>query len=416
VIFPSPERQTVPAVHICLAADDEAAQARYVQAVTRLRAVRSFLERHPFATDAAIAALLALFVLQDVYTSSGYLSGSKAVYVPTALLMTLPLAWRRRAPLTVVSVVMGALVAESLAVGSAPTPDTPLIALLLATYSVGAHCERTRALVGAAVSLAATVVWVGPGDFLWPVVVFGGAWVAGRLVRQRALQAVVLEERALALDRAREADARAAAADERARIARELHDILAHSLSLIVVQAGGERMALGGDRAATTEVLEAIERTGREALAETRRLLGTLRAEDEALLRRPQPTLAELERLVSQVRDAGLSVDLRVEGEPVSLSGGVAVSAYRIVQEALTNVVKHAGDARVHVVVRYRGSELELEVADDGGGLRTAAGNGHGLIGMRERVALYGGDLFASAGADGGFVVRARFPLGSAAS
>jgi signal transduction histidine kinase len=280
VIFPSPERQTAPAVHICLAADDEAAQARYVQAVTRLRAVRSFLERHPFATDAAIAALLALFVLQDVHTSSGYLSGSKAVYVPTALLMTLPLAWRRRAPLTVASVVMGALVVESLAVGSSPTPDTPLIALLLATYSVGAHCERTRALVGLAISLAATVVWVGPGDFLWPVVVFGGAWLAGRLVRQRALQAVVLEERALALDRAREADARAAAADERARIARELHDILAHSLSLIVVQAGGERMALGGDRAATTEVLEAIERTGREALAETRRLLGPLRAED----------------------------------------------------------------------------------------------------------------------------------------
>jgi signal transduction histidine kinase len=350
-----------------------------------LPAVRRLLERHPFASDAAVAVALAALVESDILTSLDYFTGSKAVYLSAASLMTVPLAWRRRAPLPVLVVVMAALVFEAIGVGSAPTPDTPLIAWLLAIYTVAAHCERTAALIGGAVSLAAGTVWIGFDDVFFPVVVFGGAWLAGRLVRQRHVHAVALEERAAALERAREADARAAAAYERARIAREVHDILAHSLSLIVVQAGAERMSLGSNRAATTETLEAIEQTGRQALAETRQLLGILRADDEALLRRPQPTLAELETLISQVRDSGLQVDLRVEGEPVSLTQGVAVSAYRIVQEALTNVIKHAGPARAHVIVRYGSHELELEVADDGRGPHEVRGNGHGLVGMRER-------------------------------
>ena len=390
-----------------------AAERRYVRTMARLRALPRLLEQHPFAADGMLAGVLAAGVLADIWTSRDYFTASQAIYVPAALLMTLPLAWRRLAPLAVVSVVMGALVAESVAVGSAPTPDTPLIALLVATYSVAAHCERRRALVGGAVSLVAGVAWVGIGDFLWPIVVFGGAWLAGRLVRQRQLHSVVLEERAAALERERGANARAAAADERARIARELHDILAHSLSLIVVQAGGERMALGTDRAATNEVLETIEQTGRQALADTRRLLGILRAEDQALMRRPQPTLAELETLVSEVRAAGLMVELRIKGDAVALPAGVSVSAYRIVQEALTNVIKHAGPAQATVTVRYGRAELDIEVADDGCGPLTAEGDGHGLVGMRERVALYGGELNASAGADGGFLVRARLPVDS---
>jgi signal transduction histidine kinase len=377
----------------------------------RFRSVRRLVERHPFASDAALAVALAGFVLSDLWTSGDYLTASKAIYVPAGLLMTLPLAWRRRAPLPVAAVVMGALVFESLAVGSAPTQDAPLVGWLLAIYSVAAHCGRTAALLGGAMSLGAGLVWIGIDDFFFPVVVFGGAWLAGRMVRQREVHAQVVEERSAALDRERVANARAAAAEERARIARELHDVLSHSVSVMVVQAGAERMALGSDRAATGETLEAIERTGRQALIEMRRLLGMLRVGGEPPAHTPQPTLRELDELVAQVREAGLPVELQVEGEPAALPPGVAVSAYRIVQEALTNVLKHAGPARARVVVRYAGRELELEIVDDGRGSIRAGEAGHGLVGMRERVALYGGDFDAGTRNGGGFVVRARLPL-----
>jgi signal transduction histidine kinase len=377
----------------------------------RFRSVRRLVERHPFASDAALAVALAGFVLSDLWTSGDYLTASKAIYVPAGLLMTLPLAWRRRAPLPVAAVVMGALVFESLAVGSAPTQDAPLVGWLLAIYSVAAHCGRTAALLGGAMSLGAGLVWIGIDDFFFPVVVFGGAWLAGRMVRQREVHAQVVEERSAALDRERVANARAAAAEERARIARELHDVLSHSVSVMVVQAGAERMALGSDRAATGETLEAIERTGRQALIEMRRLLGMLRVGGEPPAHTPQPTLRELDELVAQVREAGLPVELQVEGEPAALPPGVAVSAYRIVQEALTNVLKHAGPAGARVVVRYTGRELELEIVDDGRGSTRAGEAGHGLVGMRERVALYGGDFDAGTRNGGGFVVRARLPL-----
>jgi signal transduction histidine kinase len=375
------------------------------------RSARRLIERHPFASDAGLALVLAGLVLSDIWTSGDYFTASKAIYVPASLLMTLPLAWRRRAPLAVAIVVMGALVFESLAVGSAPTPDSQLVGWLVAVYSVAAHCDRVAALAGGAVSLGAGLVWMGLDDFLFPIVVFGGAWLAGRLVRQRHVYALALEERAAALEREQEANARVAAAEERTRIARELHDVLSHSVSVMVVQAGAERLALGSGRAATGEALEAIEKTGRQALAEMRRLLGMLRADGEPPAHAPQPTVAEVEHLVSQVREAGLPVELLIQGEPTSLPPGVAVSAYRIIQEALTNVLKHAGPASARVVVRYATHELELEVADDGRGARGADGTGHGLVGMRERVALYGGEFDAGARNGGGFVVRARLPI-----
>jgi signal transduction histidine kinase len=381
-----------------------------VRRVKWFHTVRRAIERHPFASDAALAVAVAAFLQPEIWTSDDYLTASKAIYVPGALLMTLPLAWRRRAPLAVVAVVMGALVVESLAVGSAPTPDSSLVAWLLAIYTVAAHCDRVQALVGGALSLGAGLVWIGVDDWLFPVVVFGGAWLAGRMVRQREVHARVVEERSAALDRERLANARAVAAEERAQIARELHDIHSHSVSVMVVQAGAERMAQGSVRAATGETLEAIERTGRQALGEMRRLLGMLRVGGEPPAHAPQPTLGELDELVAQVREAGLPVELHVEGEPPALPLGVAVSGYRIVQEALTNVLKHAGPARARVIVRYSGRELELEIADDGRG-SGAVGAGHGLVGMRERVALYGGDFDAGASIGGGFVVRARLPL-----
>jgi signal transduction histidine kinase len=376
-----------------------------------LRTIRRLIDDHPFASDAALAVALAVVVLSDIWASGDYLTAPKAIYVPAALLMTLPLAWRRRAPLAVAAVVMGALVAESLAAGSAPTPDSALVAWLVAIYSLAAHCERRAALAGGILSIGAGLVWMGIDDFLLPIVVFGGAWFAGRLVRQRHVYAVALEERAAALERERDANMRVAAAEERARIARELHDVLSHSVSVMVVQAGAERMALGSGRAAPGDALVAIEQTGRQALDEMRRLLGLLRAGDEPPAHAPQPTVAELDRLVSQLCEAGLPVELVVQGEPIVLPPGVAVSAYRIVQEALTNVLKHAGPASARVVVRYAPHELELEVADDGRGRHQADGVGHGLVGMRERVALYGGDFDAGARNGGGFVVRARLPL-----
>jgi signal transduction histidine kinase len=372
--------------------------------------VRGLVARHPFASDALLAVALAVLVLQEVLGESDYFTASKAIYVPAALLMTLPLAFRRRAPLAVTVVVMGALIVESLAVGSAPTPDTQLVGWLLAIYTVAAHCDRVAAAIGGAFSLAAGLVWMGIDDFLFPVVVFGGAWVAGRLVRQRQLYADAVEQRAAALEREREANVRVVAAEERARIARELHDLLSHSVSVMVVQAAAERSALGSERAAPGQALEAIERTGRQALAEMRRLFTLLRSDAPSELA-PQPTLAELDGLVAQVRDAGLPVDLRIQGEPDSVPAGVALCAYRIVQEALTNVLKHAGPARASVVVRYGAGLLEVEVTDDGQGAPDGSDLGHGLTGMRERVALYGGDFDAATRNGGGFGVRARLPL-----
>jgi signal transduction histidine kinase len=378
-----------------------------------IRAVVRALRAHPFASDAVLAFAVALFVLQDVVLSNGdYLTGPNSVYVPAALLMTVPLAWRRRAPLLVVLVVMAALAAQSLLLApSEPYPDSELVPLLVAVYSVAAHGKGRAPLVGAAVSGVAGVVWVGVDDFFLPLVAFGGAWLAGRLVQKRQLYADALEERARVLEREREANARMAAAEERVRLARELHDVVGHSVSVMVVQAGAERLAIGEERPDTREALLAIERTGREALAEMSRLLGLLRKEGEGLALAPRSSLAQVEALVQTVRDAGVPVRLSVEGERSSLPSGVDVSAYRILQEALTNVVKHAGPAEASVVVRYGVREVEVEVTDDGRGAPAGNGAGYGLAGMRERVQLHGGTLEAGTGSGGGFVVKARLPL-----
>lgn len=369
------------------------------------------LRGHSFAADALLAAALAALVLSDVFTSGSYLTGSDAVYVPVALLMTVPLAWRRRAPLVVVGVVMGAFAAQSFILDPTPTPDVELVPALIAVYSVAAHGERWAAFVGAGFSLAAGLVWLGLDDFLLPTVMFGGAWFAGRLVQKRQLYAQAFAERARVLEREQEANARVAAAEERVRLARELHDAVGHSVSVMVVQAGAERLALGEERPSTRDALLAIERTGREALAEMSRLLGLLRKEGEGLALAPRPTLAHVDALVQTVRDAGVPVELRVEGEPRALSPGVDVSAYRILQEALTNVVKHAGPAHASAAVRYGDREVEVEVSDDGRGPFNRNRVGYGLAGMRERVELHGGTLEAGQNDGGGYIVKARLPF-----
>jgi signal transduction histidine kinase len=378
-----------------------------------IRAALRMLQRHPAASDAVLALVVGAFVLQDVLVSNGDdLTGQKSVYVPAAVLMTAPLAWRRRAPLLMTAVVMGALAAQSLLLtSSAPYPDSELVPLLLAVYSVAAHGKGRTPVVGIAISLAAGLVWVGADDFFLPLVAFGGAWLAGRLVQKRQVYADALEERARVLEREREANARMAAAEERVRLARELHDVVGHSVSVMVVQAGAERLALGDGRPETREALLAIERAGREALTEMSRLLGLLREGDESLALAPRPSLAEIDALVQSVRDTGVAVAVWIEGEPLTLSPSLDISAYRVVQEALTNVVKHADAAQASVVVRYRAGEVEIEVTDDGRGARSGNGAGYGLLGMRERVELHGGTLDAAAGSDGGFVVKALLPF-----
>src|SRR5262245_41624718 len=285
---------------------------RYVASMRRARTIVRILRQHPFASDSALALLLAALTLADVLTSRGYLTGSLWIYVPAALLITVPLAWRRRVPLVVVAIVMGAFAAQAAILDPKPTPDLELVPALIAVYSVALHGRRWRAYAGGGLGLAAALVWLGVDDFLLPVVLFGGAWLAGRLVQKRQLYVDVLEQRAEVLEREREANARTAVAEERVRLARELHDVIGHSLSVMVVQAGAERLALGNERPGTREAMLAIERTGREALAEMSRLLGLLRRDGESLALAPRPTLARVDALLETVRDTGVPVTLQV--------------------------------------------------------------------------------------------------------
>jgi signal transduction histidine kinase len=292
---------------------------------------------------------------------------------------------------------------------------TRFIAYLLAFWTVGAHNESKRAGAGLAIGAASLAV-AAAGDSR--VDAFNGAnailvaaavWLAAVVLGRRARRAGELEARAAGLEREREERARAAAVAERARIARELHDVIAHSVSVMTVQAGAARVLLDEAPGRARESLRAVEETGRQALAEMRRLLGILRHEGGPSLA-PQPGLADLEALVEQARAGGLPVELAVEGAREPLPPGVDLAAYRIVQEALTNARRHAGPARARVTVRYGGGALGLEVADDGSRASGGAGDGHGLVGMRERVALYGGELQAGPRPGGGFAVRARLP------
>jgi signal transduction histidine kinase len=233
----------------------------------------------------------------------------------------------------------------------------------------------------------------------------------GWTLHKRRVQAVRLEDRAARLEIEREEKARAAVAEERARISRELHDVVAHSVSVMVVQAQAAQRLTDAERTDLRRALGSIETTGRQALVEMRRLLGVLRRTDADLSLAPQPGLDDLDELIGQVREAGLPVELRTEGEPEALPPGVDLSAYRIVQEALTNTLKHAGPAHARVTIRYRNDEVEVEVTDNGAGTGKGEGSGQGLIGMRERVAIYGG-VFESGRQDGGgYLVRARLPL-----
>lgn len=343
-----------------------------------------------------------------------YSSGERVTTAAAGLVLALSLGWRRRAPLAVLAVAIAASVVASF-VALLDAATTPAIALVVAAYSVGAHTQSLRASIGATgvgALIAANVAdQFSAGDLLFIAMILGGGWLAGRAMRYQRERERALERLTVDLEREKEEEARTAVAEERVRIARELHDVVAHAISVIVLQARGARRSLAADPDETREALDTIEATGSEALAEMRRLLGMLRSDDEDIALAPQPSLRYLDTLAAQVREAGLPVELSVEGEPIELSPGVDLSAYRIVQEALTNALKHAGPATARVVIRYRKNDVELEIADTGLGLGASDGDGHGLVGMRERVTLYGGKIETGPRDDGGFAVRARLPF-----
>jgi signal transduction histidine kinase len=331
-----------------------------------------------------------------------------------------PLLARRRYP-------FWALVAVPVAVGISSPLDPRLVPDNGITFAVGlsvtflfAQLRNVRqALAGLVMIFGVEVVIVRfdpqghVGDIFFTNIVFGVVWVAGFLLGRKFEEADAATERAARLEHEREDQARIAVAEERARIARELHDVVGHSVSVMTVQASGVRRLLRDDQEREREALLIVERTGREALAEMRRMVGVLRRPEEAPTLAPQPSLEHLDRLVEQTRESGLPVELRVQGEAVELPAGVDLTAYRLVQEGLTNALKHARATRAEVLVSYGDGQIELVVSDDGRGVGNGDGGGHGLVGMRERVTVYGGELDAGPQPGGGYRLRAKLPLAS---
>jgi len=240
---------------------------------------------------------------------------------------------------------------------------------------------------------------------------FGITWAVGFALRARSEQAEAAETRAMRAEREREAAARLAVAEERARIARELHDVVAHAVSVMVLQVGAVRHKLPEAQADDREALRGVERAGRTALTEMRRLLAAMRRDGDEAELVPQPGLDGVDSLLAEIGRAGLPVELHVDGEPFPLPRGIDLSAYRIVQEGLTNALKHARASNADVTFRYGSGEFEIEVRDDGEGAVTSDGLGHGLVGVRERVKIYGGEMKAGKARNGGFVLSTRLPL-----
>jgi signal transduction histidine kinase len=355
-----------------------------------------------------VAALVAGAQLELLLTAP---SDDRAFAALTGLLMPIPLLWRRRHPIPAALAVLAVVGLQSAVLQLDSFPVSDVAALVCSTYAIGAFAPRRHAIAGLALfALADAAHAAAFYSAAVPIALFGGAlvpWTAGRIVRGQRQLVSEAHEQAIQVERARERDARAAVIAERMRVARELHDAVAHNISVIAIQAAGADGVLERDPDRAAECGALIEEVGREAVAELRRLTGAAPASP--------PSLARVDALAQRTRDGGLPVDLRVEGDPGRLGAGVDLAAFRIVQEALANASKHAGAAHAWVVVRYDQRAVEVEIGDDGRGPTAPTnghGAGHGLVGMRERVALYGGTLDVGRRPGGGFAVRARLPLG----
>jgi signal transduction histidine kinase len=362
------------------------------------------------ASDAVLGALL--FAVAELETIGHGESAAFAVAVP---FFTLTLAWRRRAPLAVAVVAAAALGAAAFVAPLEFSSAGALVAVAAVLYSAGAYLPRRPAALGLAAMLAAATfeeALQGGGDLIFAAVMFAAPWLVGRGVREQRRQESALADAVARLERERERNARLAVAAERLRVARELHDTVAGLLNVVVVQAAVAEQCARDDVQRAADALAAVQESGRLASADLRRMLGLLRDPTDRARVEPAPGLDRVDDLVALARSAGLSVELTTSGVRGTLPAGLEVSAYRILQEALTNVVKHAHGARADVEVRYTSHAVEV-VVRDGGGERTPVvePGGHGLVGMRERTALFGGELQAAPTGDGGFAVRARLPL-----
>jgi signal transduction histidine kinase len=370
---------------------------------------------------AAVPAVMIEILAYDTTFFGDRIAGKSWAICLWPILVCLPLCWRRTRPLPVMAVVGVGICLQAVLSGSTPDGLEMIWIFCVAAYSVAAYTVRREAVAGLAILVATYGVYTlqnagfrnGVVGDQWAIAFFAAffsaAWLIGAWIRSRreaaaaALHAADLERRTAE-----------ALADERARVARELHDIVSHNLSVVVLQASGARAQPERDSAAVQDTLEKIESSSREALVEMRRMLGVLRTADgEVADLSPQPGMSELAALADGVRRAGLPVELTVEGDMATIPPAVALSAFRIVQEGLTNALRHAGPARAWVSVRNDGTDVTVDVVDDGRGTGdgASAGAGQGLIGMRERVGLLGGSLDAGPGATGGFAVRARLPV-----
>jgi signal transduction histidine kinase len=369
---------------------------------------------HPYLIDSIIA--LGLTILITVEAASNSSPGATDADRFALLFLTVPLVWRRQEPWLVFAVIMTVAVPFL-----QYAPYTSVCAIMVAAYSVGAYSQYRTSSLGALVATAVVIDVLFHGGLppipqaAGPFIALVPLWLVGNAIRTRQLRIDASEERATRLEREQELTTRAALAEERARIARELHDVVAHSVSVMVVQAGAARQVLPTSPEEARRALLTVESTGREAMTELRGLLGLL-GDDSGMALAPQPGMAQVDRLVQRVREAGLPVELQVEGTRRPLPVGVDLAAYRIVQEALTNALKYSGLAPTTVVLDYREEELKLEVLDEGSAVpsreRTEAGRG--LVGMRDRVALYGGALEAGPRPVRGYAVRAWLPADTA--
>ena len=383
---------------------------QYLQHVTR---VRGFARKYWF--DLLIAALAAAAMLEVIATRD---STQTTLWfgLPAIAILVLPIFARRRFPFG------GPVAYFVLAAGISlidwqliPDRESFFVIGLAVAFLLGNLRNAWQAGIGLVVIVSSLTFLVHEipghttGELVFIPIDFAVAWVAGFALRERSEQAEAAEMRATVAERERDAAARIAVAEERARIARELHDIVAHAVSVMVLQVGAVRHKLPDSE--DRDALTGVERAGRTALAEMRRLLAATREDGEEAELGPQPGLDGLDSLREEIGRAGLPVELHVDGEPYPLPRGIDLSAYRIVQEGLTNALRHARATKADVIVRYRPDEVQLEVRDNGAGTSTTDGLGHGLVGIRERVKIFGGEMATGTANGGGFVLNARLPL-----
>jgi signal transduction histidine kinase len=388
------------------------------------------LARRDQFVDIAVSGVLTALVQFQIWIGpitqigDGPVSGPKPLLTVVALGLTAPLAIRRRWPLFAVTVVMADFAAHTfLTDGPFGRANLNLfeafLALVLIVYSTAANTTGRRTWIGAGIIVTGQVVGsltailtVGVGPQVGSYFFYALAWFLGKTIQHRNELSRRLADRAATLEQTRDAEVEQAVGDERSRMARELHDVVSHSVSLMTLQAGAARQALDVHPQRARQQLLGIESTGREAMVEMRRLLGLLREAPDGLALEPQPSLRHLDLLVERMKEAGLPVLLSADDIPTSMPRGVDLTAYRIVQEGLTNVLKHANPSCVQVTIRVLEQAIEIEVEDDGSPRPVLPGShGHGLIGMRERVAVYGGELDAGPAPGRGFRLKARIPF-----